>query len=582
MNTIPAVETEVLIVGAGPAGAAAGALLATYGIDAMMINKYNSVANTPRAHITNQRAMEVLRDLGLERQAKAASTPQNLMGDHVYATSLAGQELGRIRTWYTHPSFKAEHDLASPTAVCDIPQDKMEPILVGAASYRGTTVRSGTELLGFEQDDDGVTSTLRDRVTGEQYTVRSRYLIGADGGRSLVAEQLGLRFEGEMVASASMNVVFRADLSHLVEHRPSDMYWFLQQGVGHGGVGVGVLRVVDTWDRWVGVWGFDASQGTPELTDELGTSIAHKLIGDDTVPVEIESLSTWGVNRKYAVENTRGRAFIVGDAAHRHSPMNGLGSNTSIQDSYNLAWKLALVLRGLAGPGLLESYAEERLPIAKHLVDRTVRSEGLMPGMFKALRLPPGFEESVLAQVLENLEAPTEEGAERRAEFRAAMDATLACFNTHGMELNQFYSSRAVVTDGAEAPVPERDVELHYFPSSFPGHHLPHAWVVKDQRRTPIFDLCGKGGFTILAGDRGAAWRDAAAVVSEELGLPLDVVVIGRGGDYEDAYGDFAAVAQIGELGALLVRPDHMIGWRTTETADADELLRVLRSILDR
>ena len=262
----------------------------------MMINKYNGVANTPRAHITNQRTMEVLRDLGLERQAKAASTPQHLMGDHVYATSLAGKELGRIRTWYTHPNFKAEHDLASPTAVCDIPQDAMEPILVNAASYRGTTVRNGTELLRFEQDADGVTSWLLDRVTGEEYTVRSRYLIGADGGRSRVAEQLDLAFEGEMAPSASMNVVFRADLSHLVEHRPSDMYWFLQQGVGHGGVGVGVLRVVDTWDRWVGVWGFDASQGTPELTDELGVSIAHKLIGDDTVPVEIESLSTWGVN----------------------------------------------------------------------------------------------------------------------------------------------------------------------------------------------------------------------------------------------------------------------------------------------
>lgn len=205
-----------------------------------------------------------------------------------------------------------------------------------------------------------------------------------------------------------------------------------------------------------------------------------------------------------------------------------------------------------------------------------------MPGLFKALRLPPGFAEPVLAQVLENLEAPNDEGSERRAEFRAAMDATLACFNTHGMELNQFYDSRAVVTDGAEAPVPERDVEFHYFASSFPGHHLPHAWVVKDQRKTPIFDLCGKGEFTILAGDRGAEWRAAAADASAELGLPIRVVVIGRGGDYEDSYGDFAAAAEIGESGALLVRPDHMIAWRTTGAADAGELVRVLRRVLDR
>ena len=582
MTTTLNVETEVLIIGSGPAGASAGALLASYGIPAMIVNKHNSTANTPRAHITNQRTMEVLRDLGLEKQAIAASTPQSLMGEHVYATSLTGQELGRIRTWYTHPNFQAEHDLASPTAVCDLPQDKMEPILVGAAEARGTTVRNNTEFLRFEQDGDGVTTWVRDRVTGAEYSIRSKYLIGADGGRSQVAEQLEIPFEGEMGASASMNVVFRADLSAHVEHRPGDMYWFLQQGVGHGGVGVGVLRVVDAWDRWVGVWGFDPSQGVPELTTELGVSIAHKLIGDDSVPVHVESISSWGVNRQYATENSRGRVFIVGDAVHRHSPMNGLGSNTSIQDSYNLAWKLALVLRGLAGDGLLASYGDERLPVAQRLVDRTVRSEGLMPGLFHALHLPPGFEESVLTQVLENLAAPTDEGAERRSEFRAALDATLACFNTHGMEMNQFYTSTAVVTDGEDAPVPERDVEYHYFPSSFPGRHLPHAWVTKNQRRVPIFDLCGRGEFTLLTRERGAEWRDAAAETGAALGLTLRVVSIGRGGDYEDSYGDFAAAAEIGEFGALLVRPDHMVAWRAGDAARASELTQVLRTILDR
>ncbi len=306
----PTIETDVLIIGAGPAGASAAALLATYGISTIMVNKHGGVANAPRAHITNQRAMEVLRDLGLEDEAVESATPQHLMGEHVWATSLAGTEIGRLRTWYTHPHFKAEHDLGSPSSVCDIPQDIMEPILVNAASYRGSKVRFNTELISFTQDDDSVTATLVDRLTGNEFQIKAKYMIGADGGRSKVAEMAGLPFEGEMGMGGSINVVFKADLSKYVEHRPGDMYWFIQPGVGHAGMGIGVLRVVRTWNRWVGVSGYDVNAGEPDLTNELGVAIAHKLIGDDTVDVEVESLSTWAVNHMWATNNTAGPRLL--------------------------------------------------------------------------------------------------------------------------------------------------------------------------------------------------------------------------------------------------------------------------------
>lgn len=578
----PVVETEVLIVGAGPAGASAAVLLSTYGIKNILLNKYPGVANAPRSHITNQRTMEVFRDLGLEKEAASASTAQHLMGEHVWAASLAGAEFGRLRTWYTHPHFKAEHDLASPTAICDLPQDLMEPILVNAAASRGSAVRFSTELLSFTQDAGGVTAQVKDRVTGAGYEIRAQYLIGADGGRSTVVDQLGLPLEGEMGLGGSVNILFHADLTHLAAHRPGDMYWFIQPGVGHDGAGIGVLRMIRPWTKWIGVWGYDVNAGPPDLTDEWATSIAHQLIGDDSVPVTIESISTWAVNHVYATDNMRGRVLCAGDAVHRHSPMNGLGSNTSIQDSYNLAWKLALVLRGKAAPALLETYRDERVPVGKQIVDRATRSNGLLPPLFMALRVPPAADADTLAKAIADLQAPTPEGEEIRAAFDTAVKDTLLCYNTHGVELNQHYRSAAVVTDGEQEPPAARDEEIYYHATTFPGRHLPHVWVTKDQRRVPIFDLCGGGQFTILTGIRGEAWRDAADKAAAKYRIPVRVQVIGRCGDYEDTYFDYAAIRGVGDDGAILVRPDHIIAWRAQGAGPdpASDLDRVLGQIL--
>lgn len=362
------------------------------------------------------------------------------------------------------------------------------------------------------------------------------------------------------------------------------MYWFIQPGVGHDGNGLGVLRMIEPWSRWIGVWGYDVAEGAPELTDELGTAIAHQLIGDDSVAVTIESVTTWAVNHMHATENHRGRVFAAGDAVHRHSPMNGLGSNTSVQDSFNLSWKLALVLKGLASPALLETYGEERVPVGAQIVDRAWRSNGLMPALFMALQLPPASDEAALVKALEELEAPTQAAAEKRAAFDKALADTLMCFNTHGVELNQAYRSAAVVADGAEAPVPPRDEEVYYFPSTYPGRHLPHVWLTKEERRVALLDLCGRGGFALLTRIRGEVWREAAEQVAAELGVPVRVVTIGRGCDYEDSYGDFAAVSEVGEDGAILVRPDHFVGWRTAAAGEApeDSLLAALRQILGR
>lgn len=578
------IETDVLVVGAGPAGAAAAALLSSYGVRNIMVNKYSSVANSPRSHITNQRTMEVLRELGVEDEARSWAMPQETMGTTVWASSMAGQEFGRLQTWYAEPRWKAEHDLAAATEICDLPQDRLEPILITAASLRGTTSLLNTEFKEFTQDADGVTSILRDRITANEYQVRSKYLIGADGARSTIVEQLGLPMEGEMGEGGNINVVFTADLAHLVEHRPADMFWLIQPGSGHAGMGLGVVRMIQPYRRFMATWGYDPARGEPELTDELGVEIAHQLIGDDAVDVEIESISTWSVNHMNVTDNMTARVFVAGDAAHRHTPMHGLGSNTSIQDSFNLAWKLAAVIKGEAGPGLLETYRDERVPVARKLVDRVHRTLGVVPPMFMALGLPPTADREAYEAALVALEQPTRESAAMRAQLDEAIQGTLPIFNSHGMEMNQSYESPAIVTDGEAAPTPDRDPEFYYHRSTFPGRHIIHAWLTRDQRRVPVIDLVGKGRFTILTGPSGGEeWRAAAGRASAELGIEIAAVTIGRGGDYEDTWGTYARDSEVAEDGALLVRPDHIIGWRAVDSADAgSRLLEALSQILDR
>jgi 2,4-dichlorophenol 6-monooxygenase len=577
-------QTDVLVIGSGPAGGGAALALATLGVEHMVVTKYRWTANTPRAHITNQRTMEVFRDLGIEEDVLAQGVPHELMGETVFCTSLAGDEIGRVRTWGTHPAREADYTLASPSPNCDIPQTFLEPIVIGHAASRGSRIRFDTEYVRLVQDDDGVTVTVRDRVTGHEYDIRARYVIGADGGRSAVAADVGLPFEGQMDVAGSMNIVFHADLSHLVAHRPSVLYWVLQPGADIGGIGLGLVRMVRPWNEWLIVWGYDISQPPPEVDDEMATRIAHELVGDDSIPVTIRSTSLWGNNKMYATRYRAGRVFCMGDAVHRHPPSNGLGSNTSIQDAYNLAWKLAYVLRGTAGEALLDTYDDERAPVGRQIVLRANKSIEEFGPIFDALGLTGESDPELMRRHIAARAANTPEAARQRADLRAALELKNYEFNAHGVELGQRYASAAVVPDGTPEPAYTRDPELYYHPTTWPGARLPHVWLGRDGHRVSTHDLAGKGRFCLLTGIAGEAWAEAAAKVADEMGVELVAHVIGPGREYIDLYEDWARAREVAEDGCVVVRPDAHVAWRSTAMAGepAVELRRVLGAVLAR
>jgi 2,4-dichlorophenol 6-monooxygenase len=581
------IETDVLIIGTGPAGSSAAALLSTYGVENMAINRYRWLANTPRAHITNQRTMEVLRDLGkeVEDEAYMFCSHQDLMGENVFCESLAGEEIGRMKSWGNHPLSKAEHQLSSPTMMNDLPQTFMEPLLFKTACSRGTQARMSTEYISHMQDADGVTTTCLDRLTGKQVTIRSKYLIGADGGNSKVAELEKLPFEGQMGVGGSMNIIFKADLSKYVAHRPSVLYWVVQPGADVGGIGMGLVRMVRPWNEWLIVWGYDINGPEPVVDNAFATKVVRDLVGDQSLEPEITSVSTWTVNNMYATHMQAGRVFIMGDAAHRHPPSNGLGSNTSIQDSFNLAWKLAAVLKGQAGEGLLETYSQERAPVAKQIVTRANQSIGEFGPIFEAL----GLTESTDPEVMQaNMDKRCDAGADaerQRAAIREAIAFKKYEFDAHGVEMNQRYKSGAVVTDGQMEPAYELDAELHYQPTTWPGARIPHAWVYdRDGGRHSTLDLVGRGRFTILTGISGEAWARAAGKVASAMGIDLAVHVIGPRRDIVDHHGDWSRAREVAESGCVLVRPDQHVAWRAEELSDNPEaeLTRVLTAVLHR
>lgn len=505
---------------------------------------------------------------------------------------MAGEEYARIYSWGNQPDRRGDYEAASPCRHVDLPQTLLEPILTKYVLAHGWTVRFDTAFVQYEREtaDGPITSTVKDNVTGKTYTIRSKYLLGCDGARSQVMKQLDLPLIKQPGQGLALNVLVEADLSKLMENRVGNLHYISTPDIEHPPWGWScTLRMVKAWHEWMfimlpepGFTGFTIRPSHAEYEKRV-----REMIGDDSIPIKILDASKWYINEIVAEKYSDGNIFCLGDSVHRHPPFNGLGSNTCVQDAWNLAWKLAYVENGLADQSLLDTFSEERQPIGAGVIKRA--NQGLRDHgpVWEALgALSKDVEERRRAHG--ELKAATPEGRARRERLNEAIAYTAHEFGGIGIEMNQRYESKAVYFgDEVDPPRPlPKDEVLEYQISTYPGSRLPHAWLNTRAPKCAIstIDLAGHGAFCLLTGIGGDGWKKAAHDAVRLVGVKINAYSIGWRQDWEDVYGDWGRRREIEENGCLLVRPDRTIAWRSVSMRDdaSAALVNVLKALLRR
>ena len=521
------IETDVLIVGGSLVGLSAATFLAWHGVPTLSVERHHGTAIHPRAGHFHLRTLEVLRSVGLEDRVKAESEKQFDPDGGINAVELlAGKE---IATYIAN--LNAGVAEISPSTRLFMTQQSLEPLIRDRAQELGAAMRYATELVSFEQDKDGVTGLIRNVVTGETETVRAKYMIAADGNRSPLREQLGIRTRGHGLLAECITIYFHADCAAAVRGRNLGVIYVFNPQLR------GFFRLVRTGDS-----GFlavmtrgdmsrpDALNVADAIDEERSVAFVRSATGIPDGEVVVEDIATWRAVAEVAERFCEGRVFLVGDAAHVMPPMGGFGGNTGVQDTHNLAWKLALVLKGVAGRELLATYNIERQPIGELAMQQAYTRY--------VLRVVPERGKEAMQPLVDDL----------------------------SLEIGYRYRSPAIVAESDSGTSLYEDPRKS---KAMPGTRAPHVVLQRAGKPISTLDLFTRN-FCVLAAADGGAWCAAARGAAGDLGLALDAHDVGRG-EVSDPDGRFADAYGLSPSGAVVVRPDGFVAWRAVDGAGASK-----------
>jgi len=551
---------DVLVVGGGPVGLIETLLLRQLGLRVIVIEQRDGPQTAPSAHVVTARTLEILRGLGLDMDEieALAQTPSEGAWAR-WVDSLTGRELGAV-------PFENLHDperlaLTSPQPLRNLSQHRLEPVL-----YREVgDVRSGTQWVSSRETAVTVVSTVRSTHGGETYEITSRYVIGCDGASSAVRRHSRIEMEGPDEIENFISIHAEADLRSIVGAEPATLYWITDPTVQ------GTFIAHDVASTWVYMTSYNPAVESVADYDATRAEAIFRRAGGlpDETAVAIRHVSSWRMTSQVANRYRQCRTFLAGDAAHRFPPTGGLGLNTGVADAHNLAWKLAWVLRGAAPLSLLDTYEAERRSIAQYNAGVSLENAFRLVEVWIALGVDGDLEASkIRAEAL----LATAEG---RAGVRQAIENQAEHFDQLGVQLGFFYNADTgvVVDDGSVRPEVANPVR-EYVPTTIPGSRLPHAPVRRGSDVISTLDLVAPGSFLLICND--SAW----AHVSLPTQWPVSRVVIGV--DLTDEDGTWTSLSGIRHDGALLIRPDQHVAWRTQEgpSGDVDDLHEVLNSLM--
>ncbi|RAO29943.1 2,4-dichlorophenol 6-monooxygenase [Micromonospora saelicesensis] len=533
-------STDVLIVGGGPVGLSTALFLARKGIRPILVERRPRLSTIPRATGLHARTVEIFRTVGLEPAVQQAG--MKIVGpgaelDLVRAgratplVMLGAQSLADLHKSFVMEAHDVDYDKFTPSWPIWCGQDHYEPLLHDAAVEAGAEIRFQNELIGLTQDEDGVTATVNDN--GTTRTIRARYVVAADGVKSPVRDLLQIGNRSNGVAGNFVSIIFRAKVD-LPESAPRFTLIYLMNQLAQG-----LLLFIEP-GRWMfGVNYYpERGQSPADFTPERCVELARIAAGDPELEVDVESAQPWDARHMVADAYQSGRVFLAGDACHAHPPAGGFGVNAGIQDAHNLAWKLADVLHGHADESLLDSYEAERRPVGAATADQAwmlFRTRGQLAD-------------------------------EDKAAYRDFVIVTMG----------YRYTSNAIVGAPADTELLPRELTF----TGQPGSRAPHGWVDQDGARVSTIDVLTEG-WTLATAPGDDAWLAAAEAVSAETGLPIKALTAGPGGDLADD-GSWLASCGVGPGGALLVRPDGIVAFRSAGPVDdkAQTLTAALATIL--
>ncbi|GIH03788.1 FAD-dependent oxidoreductase [Rhizocola hellebori] len=531
-------EVPVLIVGGSLVGLSTSLFLAHQGVAHLVVERHPGTSIHPRAAFVTQRTVELFRAVGIEDEVLAAARREFVQNGAIVAVdSLSGREL----QWFFRNINEGVEKL-SPSPRIFVTQIGLEPVLRKHATRLGAQLLYSTEVVSLDPGEQNVTAVLRDRASGQERVVHARYVVAADGAHSAVRRQLGIAMTGHGAFSDSITIYFRADVRHLLGERNLSVVYVVNprlQGFFRFSFDAqsGFLVVNSAVD--------DAGQRTTTVGATAGEAdcvrYVREALGAPDLAVQIEDVQRWSAAADWAQRLRSGRVMLAGDAAHVMPPTGGYGGNTGVQDAHNLAWKLAFVLDGRAGEALLDTYEQERLPAARLAVEQAYTRY--------VTRLDPALGTEGLEPVID--------------------DAVV--------DLGYRYLSGSITADAADTGDGWEDPHA---PTGRPGFRAPHATVIRYGVALSTLDLV-KRDFVLFAGNEGGAWAHAAVEAAKRLGVGIDVFRIGE--DLHDPNGAMAGVYGLAPAGAVLVRPDGFVAWRSGNAdSDSDPVAHALARALCR